>query len=71
MCIALLLTAIRYILSNCQAKAKHRILQCAASSDLQSLLRPMMIDTFLVDAASETLKVDLQRARGELLRYVS
>lgn len=30
-----------------------------------------MIDTFLADAASECLKLDLQRARGKLLSYVS
>ena len=58
-----------YIISNCSAKARIRILLCADSSESLSLLCPMVVDTILADAASERLKTDLQDARGRLLTY--
>lgn len=58
-----------YIISNCAANARARILQCAFSNEHPALLRPMMIDAFLADAASESLKSTLQAARARLLQY--
>lgn len=58
-----------YIISNCSTKAKSRIMECANGKDCLSLLRSMMIDTFLADAALEGLKANLQSLRGTLMAY--
>ena len=58
-----------YILSCCSIRAKMHIMRCALGNDRLSLLRPMIIDTFLADAASECLSTTLQNARGILLTY--
>ena len=61
----------RYIISNCPQNAKGRILQCAKSSDPESLIRPLILDTYLADAVSECQKQDLEKARDILVNYVS
>ena len=58
-----------YILSCCSMRAKTHIMRCAFGNDRLSLLRPMVIDTFLADAASEALKVGMQNSRGTLMTY--
>ena len=58
-----------YILSCCSIRAKMQIMCCALGNDHLSLLRPMMIDTFLADAASESLKAGMQSSRGTLMTY--
>ena len=58
-----------YILSCCSIRAKMQIMCCAFGNDRLSLLRPMMIDTFLADAASESLKGSMQKSRGTLTTY--
>ena len=61
----------RYIISNCPQNAKRRILQCAKGSNPESLIRPLIIDTYLTDAVSECHNQDLEKARSTLLKYVS
>ena len=58
-----------YIVSCCSTKAKLHIIQCAFGNDHLSLLRPMIVDTFLADAASECLKASLQSSRDVLMTY--
>ena len=58
-----------YILSCCSVRAKMHIMRSAVGNDRLSLLRPMIIDTFLADAAFEWLKIGLQNLRGILMTY--
>lgn len=58
-----------YILSCCSTKAKMHIMRCALGNDPLLLLRPMIIDTFLADAAFEWLKIGLQKSRDILMTY--
>ena len=58
-----------YILSCCSVRAKAHIMRCALGNDRLSLLRPMIIDTFLADAAFESLKDILRDSRGMLMTY--
>ena len=61
----------RYIISNCSPVAKLRIVRSAQGGGFQGLFRPMMIDTFVLDATAQVWKHQLLGMRQNLVRYVS
>ncbi|KAF8963510.1 hypothetical protein BDZ97DRAFT_1820257 [Flammula alnicola] len=58
-----------YMIYNCSEVAKRLIITCAETQDPRSLLRPFVVDTFLIEDLLETWTIKVSKFRTRLIQY--